>query len=1020
MSNAYRSREGGRIDRRQRLTFTFDGKPYRGYAGDTLASALLANGVHLVGRSFKYHRPRGILAAGPEEPNALVDVSRGEARSTPNLRATQVELYEGLNARSQNRWPTLARDAGAINDTMSPMFAAGFYYKTFMGPRFLGGAKAWTRVFEPVIRRAAGLGKAPSGPDPDRYAVRHAHCDVLVVGAGPAGLAAATAAAATGARVILCDEQHEVGGSLLSERLAFIDRVPALDHVAAQREALARAPNVTILTRTTAFGAFAQNYFGLLQRLTDHLPAPAAGAARERLWQVRAKQVVLATGALERPLVFPDNDRPGIMLAGAGYTYLERYGVRPGQRAVIVGAHDTIYRAALAHHAAGIDIAAILDLRPQPEGPLVTQARQAGLRIDGASTITGTKGRLRVAKVMAGRIDDDGSVANVEQFACDHVLMSAGWTPAVHLFSQARGKLTFDAARQMFLPHTGEGATPGVHAIQCAGACHGVSALDSVIEDGYRAGDTASQRAGRGGRSSSRASAPPPSRSHVEHAPPAGGGMLGAAPHNRNAARVKAFVDFQNDVTAKDIKLATQEGFRSIEHVKRYTTTGMATDQGKTSNMHALAIAAAALGKPLPEVGLTTFRQPYTPISFGAMAGYARGNLFDPVRMTPIHPWAAKRGAVFEDVGNWKRARYFPQGAEDMHAAVARECRITRARVGMFDASTLGKIEVVGPDATRFMDLIYTNAWAKLGLERCRYGVMLNEAGFIMDDGVVARLAEDRFHVTTTTGGAPRVLAHMEDYLQTEFPDWKVWLTSTTEQWAVIALNGPHARAVLQAVAPGLDLSPQRLPHMGATSGAVAGIEARIFRVSFTGELGFEVNVPADYGQHVWEALWAACEAEDGVAYGTEAMHVMRAEKGYIIVGQETDGTVTPDDVGLGWAIGKAKADFVGKRSLTRPDIVKPDRKQLVGLMPADEAITLEEGAQVTESASPEVGSAALGHVTSSYWSEAMGRPIALGLVSAGRAREGTTVHVPMPDGSIAVTVTAPQFYDREGDRLHG
>ena len=1001
MAQPFRTRSGGRIDRARPVRFFFDGVAYQGQAGDTLASALLANGVHLVGRSYKYHRPRGILTAGPEEPNALLGIDRGAGRFAPNIRATEVMLTEGLTARSQNNWPSLGLDLGAVNSLFSRFYSAGFYYKTFMGPKS-AGPKLWHRLFEPVVRHAAGLGAAPAGADPDRYAAFFAHCDVLVVGAGPAGLAAALAAASSGASVVLCDEQDEPGGSLLAETAATIDGTPAAEWLAATLQALAALPNVRLMPRTQAFGYYAQNLIGLNERVTDPLGTVDGNAPRERLWQVRAGEVVLTTGAIERPLVFPGNDRPGVMLAEAARTYLNRYGVTVGSRIVLATVHDSAYRAALDLKAAGVDVPLIVDVRARPAGPLVEAARAAGITIETQTTVIGTKGGKRVRAVGLARCVDGAFVAP-HWAACDALLVCGGWTPSVHLHSQSRGKLVFDEDCQAYVPGD------SVQRERSAGACRGHFGLATALREGGEAGVEAAARAGFAGGKAPRLA--------VGGTHPERGGYIGALPHPEEATD-KAFVDFQNDVCETDIRQAVREGMRSIEHVKRYTTTGMATDQGKTSNLNALAIAARDLGKSIPEVGLTTFRQPYTPVTFGVFAGASRGDLFDPVRQTPIHGWAAENGAAFEDVGLWKRAWYFPKGGEDMHAAVARECRQTRASAGIFDASTLGKIEVVGPDAAKFMEKLYTNPWAKLEPGRCRYGLMLNEAGFVMDDGVIARLAEDRFHVTTTTGGAPRVLNHMEDYLQTEFPDLRVWLTSTTEQWAVIAVQGPKARDIVAPLVAGFDIAHEAMPHMSIREGTVCGVPARVMRVSFTGELGYEINVPADYGRAVWEAVWAEGRRYDAVAYGTEAMHVMRAEKGYIIVGQETDGTVTPDDLGLNWAIGKAKKDFVGKRSLIRPDMVAAGRKQLVGLVTANPATVLEEGAQITTTATPAAGTTALGHVTSSYDSPALGRSIALALVADGRKRKGETLHVPMPGGAIAVTVVDPVFFDPRGDRL--
>jgi len=991
-----RTPSGGRIDRTLRVSFKFDGRSYLGFAGDTLASALLANGVHLVGRSFKYHRPRGFLAAGSEEPNGLVTVTRDAARVTPNLRATQVELYDGLIAESQNRWPSLQRDFGRINDLLSAFFPAGFYYKTFMWPR-----KAWKSLYEPLIRRAAGLGRAPVHADPDRYAQRFAHCDVLIVGAGPAGIAAALSAAESGARVILCDETNEFGGSLLTDTSAVIDGQATPAWVQRGVASLAQNSRVTLLARTTAFGYFPHNLIGLNQRLVDHLTSAPVNQPRERLWQVRARAVVLATGAIERPLVFPGNDRPGILLAGAAHTYLNRYGVCVGTRVVLVTSGDEAYQAALDLHAAGVVIAAIADLRSEVSGPLPDAARRAGLDVRPGSTILDTEGELRVSGITLARVQS-GQVQAAQNIRCDAVLMSGGYTPSVHLFSQSRGKLQWNDDLQSFVPGS------SAESEQSAGACRGIYGLADVLADGARAGA---------------ASAPEPhpaqQRFNVDTVNRRSSAYLGALPQANPPSREKSFVDWQHDVTTRDLGLATREGFQSIEHVKRYTTTGMATDQGKTSGLNAMAIVAQNLKIAIPRVGLTTFRMPYTAVSFGSFAGISRGDLFDPVRTTPIHPWAQAKAAVFENVGLWKRARYFPRDGEDMHAAVARECRAVRSACGIFDASTLGKIEVVGPDAAEFMNRLYINNWSNLGVGRSRYGILLREDGFIYDDGVVARIGADRFHVTTTTGGAPRVLALMEDYRQTEWPELNVWLTSTTEQWAVIAVQGPKSRQVLETLVEGLDISAAAWPHMSVGRGRICGVPMLLFRVSFTGELGFEINVPADFGLSVWDAVHAAGQAHGITEYGTETMHVLRAEKGYIIVGQDTDGTVTPDDAGLSWAIGKGKADFVGKRSLERASMKSAGRKQLVGLRAKDPRVTLEEGAQVAAKSGQKPPMELIGHVTSSYASSVLGYSIALALIEGGHARLAQTLYVPMLNGDLEVEVTSPVFYDPAGARIN-
>lgn len=961
----FRSDAGGRIDRARGINFTFDGRLYTGLQGDTLASALLANGVHLVGRSFKYHRPRGILSAGAEEPNALVTVIRDKARTTPNLRATQVEIYEGLEAKSQNRWPSLDLDFGEVNALASPLLASGFYYKTFMGPGFLGPNKAWARFYEPLIRRAAGLGRAPESPDPDRYSRRYAHCEVLVVGAGETGIKAALDASADpDCRVILCDEQAEMGGWRLN--------TPG-DDIATTLEMLASRPNVRLLRRTQAFGVYAHGAVALAQRLTDHLASPSTETPRERLWQVRAGEIVLATGAIERPLVFSGNDRPGVMLAGAAEIYANRYGIRPGSRAVVATACNSAYGAALTLKNAGMEIAAILDLREKPDPALAARALEAGIPVHTSTVVIGTEGHRRVRSVQLGKVEPCGLVKASDSIACDLLAMSGGWVPSVHLFSQSRGKLAWNGEIGAYVPGVD---APG-QKTRSIGLCSGEFPWEMR------------------------------------------GFYNGALPTPDDKGAAKAFIDFQNDVTARDIRLAAREGFHSVEHVKRYTTTGMATDQGKTSNMNALGILSGVLEKPVPEIGLTTFRQPYTPVTFGIFAGPNRAGVFDPVRRTPAHAGAEALGGIFEDVGQWKRAHHFPRRGETMHAAVNRECRAVREAVGLFDASTLGKIELVGPDAAEFLDRVYVNSFSKLAVGRCRYAVLTNEAGYVIDDGVVARLAQNRFHITTTTGGAGRVFAMFEDYLQAEWPELRAWQTSITEQFATFAIQGPKAREVLTPLVEGIAMENAVFPHMAVREGRVAGLPARLFRMSFTGEAGYEVNVPAGEGARLWPILFDAVEKAGGTVYGTEAMHVLRAEKGYIIVGQETDGTMTPDDVGLGWAIAKGKRDFVGKRGMMRADLVAPGRKQLVGLETIDGKTVLEEGAQITPDAPPATGSAALGHVTSSYWSEALQRPIALAVVAGGRSRIGETLHVPMPGGVIGVRIVSPVFHDPEGARLH-
>ena len=878
--SAFRLPEGGSIDRSQPLGFSFDGRKLQGFQGDTLASALLANDVFLVGRSFKYHRPRGVMGAGVEETNALVAVGEG-GRVDTNSRATMVELYDGLVARSLNRWPSLAFDLGAINGALAPLLVAGFYYKTFMWPRRL-----WQSLYEPLIRRAAGIGEAPTQPDPDRYDKLHRHCDVLVVGGGRSGRAAAAEAAAAGKRVVLCDERE-------AEPIA----------------------GVEVLGRTTVFGYYDDNF----------LCAVESDARRQkRLWHFRAHDVVLATGAHERPLVFGGNDRPGVMLASAVEKYLRRYAVAPGRRAVVFTNNDGGHQRAQVFREFGIEVAAVIDSR---EGALVTR----------------TLGGKRVAGVEVGGT----------RIACDLVAMAGGFSPVVHLYSQAQGKLRWDQKRLCFVP---DGCRQRVRVVGRANGefpDHRIEALWEVNAD-------------------------------------------------------KAFVDFQSDVVARDVHLAAQEGFASVEHFKRYTTTGMSTDQGKTSNVNALAILAGATGRSIADTGTTTFRPPYTPVSYGVLAGRDLGDFLDPIRVTPLHDWHAAHGAAFENVGQWKRPWYY---GPHMHDAVQREAKAVRTSLGVLDASTLGKIDIQGRDAARFLDRIYTGTFSTLGIGRARYGLMCREDGMVFDDGVTTRLGENHFHMTTTTGGAARVLDWLEEYLQTEWPELEVYCTSVTEQWATIALAGPKAAELMAELAPGME----GLPFMTYREGRVAGMDARVFRISFTGELSFEINLPGDQGLALWEAVMAA-GAKHGIApYGTETMHLLRAEKGFIIVGQETDGTVTPHDLGLDWAV-KKNGDFIGRRSLARADTRRADRKQLVGLLPADPREVLPEGAQITEVDVPlprgHGGKPVpmLGHVTSSYMSPNLGRSFALALVRSGRSRLGAELYVPLEGRAAKVRLVEPVF----------
>ena len=993
---------GGRIDRDRPLQFTYDDASYTGYDGDTLASALLANGVHLVGRSFKYHRPRGVLSAGAEEPNALLQVGRG-AHTLPNQRATQVELYDGLHAASQNCWPSVRFDLAGINNLLGGVFPAGFYYKTFMWPRDF-----WRKYYEYFIRKAAGLGVAPTEPDPDYYDKMHAHCDVLVAGGGPAGLAAALAAGRTGARVIVADEQPEMGGALLGQKTQ-IDEAPASEWVAGALSELEAMDEVQLLPRTTVSGYYDHNYLTALERVSDHYPpGTRPDRPRQRLWKIRAQQVVLATGAHERPLVFANNDRPGIMLAAAARAYVNRYAVRPGNETVVFTNNDSAYASAIDLSDCGMQVT-VVDARAASTESLRAAARKRSIEVLTGHAIVSVAGHRRVRSVQVAQLNSQrsGYAGPSRPIRCDLVCMSGGWSPTVHLFSQSRGQLVFDAARACFVP--GE----SFQAERSAGAANGTFELAFCLSEGREAGKAAAAAGGFRKRGGSRA----PKVESVAETPIE---PLWVAPSARPGAPAnKHFVDFQNDVTAADIALATREGYRSVEHVKRYTTAGMGTDQGKTANVNAIAIIGQSTGADIASVGVTTFRPPYTPVTFGALAGRDIGDLADPVRATPTHAWHAGHGARFEDVGQWKRPWYYPRAGETMHDAVNRECLATRNAIGILDATTLGKIDIHGAGAAEFLNRIYTNGWKKLAVGRCRYGLMCGEDGMVFDDGVTARLGEHHFLMSTTTGGAARVLGWLEEWAQTEWPELEVYFNSVTEHWAVASIAGPLARALLSELTGDIDLDPEAFPFMSWRQGTVAGIPARVVRVSFTGESSFEINVAAHYAMSLWTTLMSAGARYGITPFGTEAMHVLRAEKGFIIAGQDTDGTVTPIDLGLA-AMVSGRKDFIGKRSLSRPDTLREDRKQLVGLLTDDPKEVLPEGAQIVERVTPRPPMNMIGHVTSSYYSANLGHSIALALLEGGRARHGEAVHLPLARKTVRASVTAPAFFDLDGRRMRG
>ncbi|QZX83591.1 sarcosine oxidase subunit alpha [Metapseudomonas otitidis] len=1003
MSQVNRLPKGGRVERGQPLTFTFNGQNYQGYAGDTLASALLANGVDVVGRSFKYSRPRGIVAAGAEEPNAILQLGSTEQAQVPNIRATQQALYGGLVASSTNGWPSVNTDLmGILGKVGGGMMPPGFYYKTFMYPQNL-----WL-TYEKYIRKAAGLGRSPTEVDPDIYDHLNQHCDVLVVGAGPAGLAAALAAGRSGARVILADEQEEFGGSLLDTRET-LDGKPAAEWVAKALAELASLPEVTLLPRATVNGYHDHNFLTIHQRLTDHLGEVAPrGQARHRVHRVRAKRVVLAAGAHERPLVYANNDVPGNMLAGAVSTYVNRYGVAPGRELVLSTNNDYAYRVVLDWLDAGQKVVAVADARSNPRGAWVEEARARGVRILTGSAVVECRGSKRVTGARICAIDVKGHrvTSPGEVVDCDLIVSSGGYSPVVHLASHLGGKPTWREDILAFVPSEG-----GFQKRLCAGAVNGVFGLGDVLADGYEAGAKAAAEAGF---KPVEGVVP---KAAIRHEEPTL--ALFQVPHDKSTARApKQFVDLQNDVTAAGIELATREGFESVEHVKRYTALGFGTDQGKLGNINGLAIAARSMGISVAEMGTTMFRPNYTPVTFGAVAGRHCGHLFDPKRYTAMHSWHLAQGAEFEDVGQWKRPWYFPKNGEDLHAAVARECKAVRESVGILDASTLGKIDIQGPDAREFLNRVYTNAWTKLDVGKARYGLMCKEDGMVFDDGVTACVGDNHFIMTTTTGGAARVMEWLELYHQTEWPEMKVYFTSVTDHWATMTLSGPNSRKLLAEVTD-IDLDKDAFPFMSWKEGKVGGVPARVFRISFTGELSYEVNVQADYALGVWKQLIEAGKKYNLTPYGTETMHVLRAEKGFIIVGQDTDGSVTPDDLGMGWCVGRNKPfSWIGWRGMNREDCLREDRKQLVGLKPLDSNKVLPEGAQLVFDPKQSIPMKMVGHVTSSYMSASLGHSFALAVVKGGLKRMGERVFAPLADGSvIEAEICSSVFYDPKGDR---
>ena len=1000
MSKNLRVKTSKFIDETSRISFKFNNKTYYGFKGDTLASALLANDIHLVGRSFKYHRPRGIMTAGSEEPNAIVQINDGSALTEPNVRATEVEIYEGLEASSQNCWPSVNFDIGGINNLLSPLLPAGFYYKTFMWP-----ASFWEK-YEYFIRKSAGLGKSPSKPDPDIYEHRYIHCDVLVIGAGISGIIAAKSAAKNGFKTLLIDEKPNLGGSTIYQDsdLFKINNQNSSSWLEKEINEIKKLENIEIKTRTSVAAFHGYNYLLARENLTDHLPIDQKKEKiRHKLLKIRAKKVITATGSIERPMIFDNNDRPGIFLSSAIKRYSDFFGVACGEKNILLTNNDSAYETAISLIQKGIYIKAIIDNREEVDSKLTYEVEKNNIKIYKGHTVTNTSGYKRINKVTIMQLSKDGQkvVGSKINLSCDCLGVSGGWTPAVHLFTQSGGKLKFRDEDQVFIPYSYPSEQLSI------GSCNGDFTLDEILTNVPKSlkeflkiknteYDNLEVLSGTNKLKRN----------------------IWLLPSDKILGKTKSFVDYQNDATAKDIKLALREGFRSIEHVKRYTTTGMGTDQGKLGNMHALGIISETAGAKMGELGTTTFRPPYTPLTFGTIVGRNVGEYFDVFRKTPIHDWHVDNKAEFENVGQWKRAWFYPKENEDMHQAVQRESKAARESAGILDASTLGKIDIQGTDASEFLNRVYTNAWSKLAIGKCRYGLMLNEDGMVYDDGVTTRLGENHYIMTTTTGGAANVMGKLEDYLQTEWPELDVYLTSVTDHFATVSVCGPNSKKIVSKVIPDLDFSDESFPHMSFKNAKIGKINCRVMRISFTGEHSYEINIQANYGKSVWEKCMEAGKDYNITPYGTETMHLLRAEKGFIIVGQDTDATMTPIDLQMDWIVSKKKYDFIGKRSLYRSDTIREDRKQLVGLLTDNPDEVLEEGAQIVADVNKSPIEM-LGHVTSSYYSPNLKKSIALGVVRGGKNMMGQKLIIPMEKKNINVTVADPVFLDKENKRLN-
>ena len=996
MSQNLRLDKAGYINRDKKISFKFNGKKYFGYEGDTLASALLANGIHLVGRSFKYHRPRGFIGAGVDEPNAHVQLYSG-AKTEPNAIATTVELVEGLVATSQNCWPSVSFDFGAINNLLNKFFPAGFYYKTFMWPK-----NFWYKIYEPIIRKAAGLGVAPLKPDPDRYEHKFEYCDVLIAGSGPSGLASALAAAKNGARVILAEDKPRFGGSLLTDEVT-IGNKKGKDWADETISQLKSMPNVIVKNRSQVFGYYDHNMMVMFERTKDHIENPTEFTPRQRLWYIRAKEVIVSTGSIERPLVFGNNDRPGIMLASAAKEYMKVYGVLVGKKPIIFTNNDSAYDTAIEFKKNGID-PLVVDIRANSKSSVVQEAKNLNINIKFSYGIVNSKGYLRVNSATIGKLNENKSgYENLENVSCDCICVSGNWTPTVHLSSQSGNKLEFDEKINAFIPSQSRQNETSI------GSANGSFTLKQSLVDGFNKGYELSNKITR---KNSKSTIPTSNeKNYGQH------DKFWCMPLPKNK-HYKRFVDFQNDVAVSDIELAVREGFRSIEHVKRYTTLGMATDQGKTSNLNGLQLVSNIEDKIIPEVGHTTFRPPYTPVTIGAIVGREVGKHYRPTRKSPMHEWHEKNNAVFVDAGLWLRPRYYKQGSETLLEAAKREATNVRNNVGICDVTSLGKIDIKGPDCPEFLNRIYTNAWMKLPVGKARYGVMLREDGIVFDDGTTTRISENHFHMTTTTAQAVNVLAHLEYYLQVVWPELAVNVLSTTEQWAGAALAGPNSRSLLSKLFPEIDVSNESIPFMGYKEADLFGVPARIFRISFSGELAYEINVESGYGIFIWEKIMEFGKEMNIEPYGTEALSTLRIEMGHV-AGSEIDGRVIASDLSLEGMLSKKK-DFIGKRSLNREAFINPNREKIVGVVPLDKKSMIPEGSHLVSDSNASLPNLKLGHISASCWSVEYNNPFSLAILKDGKKKIGEKLYAvsPLKNKNIAVEIVSSHYVDPKGKRV--